>query len=118
MTVAEIQTEKTYVASIATALSSKGDYLMKRLPKKYQNNSVEKVVNYMVDLKQLNDDEIQTAKSIKREMSGNYTIEVNGNPVKLDASIGDMYEDKEHKGVEYKSLELRVSSVQEGGFFK
>ncbi len=110
--------EQVYVASVRTALSGPENQIMKKLPKNYQNSTVEKVLEYLTDQKQLQGTDVATARSIRGEMENDYTVAVNGSAVKKEEKVGDLFVTKEHKGVNYQALDVEVASVQEGGLVK
>lgn len=106
---------KKYIATLRTALSGTEDGIMKPLSGNYTNSTIGAVIDYLIDPKQLEELEIATAKSIKSEMSREYAISVNGRTATREDGVGNLFQPKEHRGVEYQALEIEVASVQEGG---
>lgn len=106
---------KKYIATLRTALSGTEDGIMKPLSGNYTNSTIGAVIDYLIDPKQLEELEIATAKSIKSEMSREYAISVNGRTATREDRVGNLFQPKEHRGVEYQALEIEVASVQEGG---
>jgi hypothetical protein len=107
--------QKTYVASVRTALSGPEDGITRKLPDSYATGSVGEVLSYMTDKKQLTQDEAPTARSLESEMSKRYSIVVNGRAVNPEDKVVDLFQKKAHKGVEYLALDMEVASVQTGG---
>ena len=107
--------DKTYVATARTALAGPEDGIMKKLPRQYAGCTVGEVLGYLTDKKQLTDAELTTARSIEQEMKKDYTVSVNGRPAKVEDKVTGLFQAKKHRDVEYESLEIEVSSVQEGG---
>jgi hypothetical protein len=118
MTQQNNEPDEVYVASVRTALSGPENNIMKKLPKTYQDSTIEKVLDYLTDQKQLQGTDVATARSIKEEMKNDYTVSVNGATVKKEEKVGDLFVSKEHKGVGYKALDIEVASVQEGGLVR
>ena len=107
--------QKSYVASIRTALSGPEDGIARKLPESYASSTVGEVLTYLIDKKQRTQEEGPTARSIEQEMARDYTLAVNGRVVKPADAVASLFEEKTHKGVKYYSLEMEVASVQEGG---
>ena len=107
--------EAVYVANVRTALSGPEDGIMKKLPEEYRTGTVKEVLEYLTDTKTLQEDEIPTARSIRSEMSNTYAILVNGKSAKPEDSVAELFEEKKHRDVDYRSVEIEISSVQEGG---
>ncbi|HLD37556.1 MAG TPA: hypothetical protein VJA86_03130 [Candidatus Nanoarchaeia archaeon] len=106
---------KKYVATLRTALSGTEDSIMKPLSGNYTNSTVGAVIDYLTDPKQLEEAEVATARSIKSEMSREYAISVNGKTATREDRVGNFFQPREHRGVNYQALEIEVASVQEGG---
>ena len=107
--------EKQYVASVRTALSGPEDGIVKQLPNSYLDARVSEVLSYLTNKRQLEEDELTIADSVRREMNGQYTVEVNGRPARADEYVKDLFEEKEHRGVAYNALDMEIASVQQGG---
>lgn len=107
--------ELTYIATVKTALSGPDDAIMKRLSSKHTGGTIAELLTYLIDEKQLKENEIPTASSIRSEMAREYTVAVNGEPAKPTDRVEGLFKTKTHKGVSYQSVELEVASVQQGG---
>lgn len=111
----EPKEEKAYVASVRTALSGPEDAVVKKLPEAYLDATVSEVLSYLTNREQLEADEVTVADSVRAEMKEQYTVEVNGKPVKAKSTVRDLLEEKEHRGVKYNALDIEIASVQQGG---
>lgn len=109
------EAEKTYVASVKTALSGPDGGIVKKLPNSYVNGTVKTVLNYLTNKAQLSGDESVAAESVRSEMANEYAIAVNGKPAKLTDDVSSLFEERTHRNVPYQALEMEIASVQEGG---
>ncbi len=112
------------IASARTGLTSADDAIMKTLPQNYSGKTVRDALNYLLQQKDMQDDEFPLARSIEKEMKADeFVVVVNGKNAELSDSIADYVVEKEHKLPNkqvrlYNALEIEVSSVQEGGLYK
>ena len=109
------------LASARTGLVGKDDAIVRRMPSEYANKSVGETIDYLVKGK-LDGSESQLAESVKKELnSPSRVVVVNGKKVEqLNSKMGDYLVKQEHKlpdgsKKEYLSLEIEISSVQQGG---
>jgi hypothetical protein len=112
------QQEKKYIAVVRTALSGPNDGITKAIPDQYRNASVGELLRYLTDKKNIDSDEVMTADSIRKEMNGQYTVEINGKPAKAEQNVSELFQEKEYQGRAYNSLEIDIASVQQGGLVK
>lgn len=112
------------IISARTGLTSADDAVMRTLPKGYLDKTVGDALNYLLQQKGLQYDEIPLAKSIRKEMkSEEFVVVVNGKNAELTDKIADYVVKKEHKLPNeqvkpYNALEIEVSAVQEGGIYR
>jgi len=107
--------EVRYVASVRTGLSGPDDGIVRALPDAYRNVSVADVLGYLTDSKSLKQDELATASSVRKEMTGEYSVTANGTAVKPEDNVRGLFQEKAHRGQPYQALEFEIASVQEGG---
>ena len=113
--------QERYIASVRTALSGPEDSILCEVPEAYIGKRVKSVndtINYLTDDSNISGDDLATASSIKGEMKGEYTIEVNGRPANASDPVKNLFIEKDHRGVPYQALDIEVASVQEGGLVK
>ena len=112
------------IASAKTGLTPADNAIMKTLPQSYNGKSVGDVLDYLLQQKGLQDDEIPLAKSVGEEMKAEkFVVVVNGKNAELRDRVADYVVMKEHKLPNtqvrpYNALEIEVSSVQEGGLYR
>lgn len=114
------------IISAKTGLTPKDDALMKKLPESYltKSKTIGDALDYLLGKKKLEAEEKSLAKSIKEEMrADDFVVVVNGKNAELSDKIVDYVIKKEHelpdKQVKtYNELEIEISSVQEGGFYR
>ncbi len=112
------------IVSARTGLIGKDDSIMRNLPKSYGGKTIGNALDYLLQQKALQDDEIPLARSIKREMKADdFVVVVNGKNAELGDKLADYAVRKEHKLPNeqvkaYNELEIEVSAVQEGGFYR
>ena len=110
------------IISARTGLTPADDAVMRTLPKGYNGKTVGDALDYLLQQKGLQDDEIPLAQSIRKEMKADdYVVVVNGKNAELTDSVADYVARREHKLPNgqvkaYNALEIEVSAVQEGGF--
>lgn len=109
------------VVSAKTGLTPADSAVMKTMPKDYMARSVGEALDYLLQQKGLEREEVSLAKSIRREMKAdNYVVVVNGRNAELTDKVADYVARKEHQLPNqqvrpYHALEIEVSAVQEGG---
>lgn len=112
------------IASARTGLTGKDDAIMKNLPKNYTGKTIGNVLGYLLQKKDLEGTAISLAKSIQTEMEADdFVVVVNGKNAELGDKIADYMVKREHKLPDgqvkaYNQLEIEVSAVQEGGFYR
>src|SRR3989338_4118422 len=113
------KTALSLIASARTGLTSADDAIMKTLPQGYNRKTVGDALDYLLQQKDLQDDEVPLARSIRREMKADkFVVVVNGRNAELGDKVADYVARKEHKLPNeqvrlYNALEIEVSSVQE-----
>ncbi len=111
------------IISARTGLTPADNAVMRTLPKGYNGRTVGDALDYLLQQKGLQDDEIPLAQSIKKEMKADYfAVVVNGKNAELTDKLADYVAKKEHKLSNnqvrpYNALEIEVSAVQEGGYY-
>lgn len=112
------------IISARTGLIGKDDALMRNLPKSYADKTLGSVLDYLLQQKALQGDEIPLARSIQKEMNeDDFVVVVNGKNAELGDKLANYVVRKEHKLPNgqvkaYNELEIEVSAVQEGGFYR
>ncbi|MDP3026782.1 MAG: hypothetical protein Q8N63_03670 [Nanoarchaeota archaeon] len=110
------------IISARTGLTPADDAVMRTLPKGYNGKTVGDALDYLLQQKGLQDDEIPLAQSIRKEMKADdFVVVVNGKNAELTEIV--TVTRKEHKLPNnqvrpYNSLEIEVSAVQEGGHYR
>jgi hypothetical protein len=111
------------IISARTGLTPADNAVMRTLPKRYNSKTVGDALNYLLQQKGLQDDEIPLAQSIRKEMKAHdFVVVVNGKNAELTDKLVDYVARKEHKLPNnqvrpYNALEIEVSAVQEGGYY-
>lgn len=112
------------IISGRTGLTSADSAVMRTLPKGYNGKTVGDALDYLLQQKGLQDDEIPLAQSIRKEMEADdFVVVVNGKNAELTDKVADYVARKEHKLPNnqvrpYNALEIEVSAVQEGGHYR
>lgn len=111
------------IISARTGLTPADSAVMRTLPKSYNGRTVGDALDYLLQQKGLQDDEIPLAQSIRKEMKADdFVVVVNGKNAELTDKLVDYVTKKEHKLPNnqvrpYNALEIEVSAVQEGGHY-
>lgn len=112
------------IISARTGLTPADSAVMRTLPKGYNGRTVGDALDYLLQQKGLQDDEIPLAQSIRKEMKADdFVVVVNGKRnAELTDKVADYVTRKEHKFPNkqvrsYNALEIEVSAVQEGGHY-
>lgn len=112
------------IISAKTGLISKEDAVMRALPKSYNDRTIGDALDYLLQKKGLQDNEIPFAQSIMNEMKADtFVVIVNGKNAELTDSVADYIVTKKHELPDnqvksYNALEIEISSVQEGGRYQ
>jgi hypothetical protein len=112
------------IISARTGLIPEDKAVMKTLPKSYSGKTIEEALDYLLQQKDLQDDEIPFAQSIKQELkSDNFIVIVNGKNAELTDCLADYIVAKkrklpDQKVMSYNALDIEISSVQEGGRYQ
>lgn len=110
------------IVSARTALTEPDDALLRRIPSNYRDSTVSEVLGYIVET-EAKGNEAQALSSLKKELgSAGSVVVINGKGAKLTDKISKYVVNKEHKNGErnlaYQALEIEVSAVEQGGFYR
>ncbi len=112
------------IISARTGLTPADNAVMRTLPKGYSGKTVGEALDYLLQQRGLQDDEIPLAQSIRKEMKADdFVVVVNGKNAELTDKVADYVTRKVHKLPNsqvrpYNALEIEVSAVQEGGHYR
>jgi hypothetical protein len=115
--------ELPLIVSARTGLAGKDDSIVKRVPVKYAEKTLRKVLDYIIT-HDMTSEESGLAESLKKELESRSSIVVvNGKKAELGDNVEDYISIKNHKlsdksTKQYRELEIEISSVQEGGFYE
>lgn len=121
--VLEAKAELPIIASARTGLAGKDNSLVRRIPVEYAGKTVKEVLEYIIQ-NDITSEEASLAKSLEKELGSKESVVViNGKKADLSDRVEKYLAVRNHtlpdeQVKQYRELEIEVSAVQQGGFYR